>query len=331
MNSFGRIFRLMVYGESHGKSVGVIIDGTPPGIKIDKDDFREDLEKRSGGYAGTSSRVEADIPQFLSGTFEGRTTGAPLNVFFANSDVNSVEYEKWRFIPRPGHSDFSAFNKFRGFNDFRGGGHFSGRMTVVLVAAGVIAKKILGNLEFSSSLLEIGGEKDIDKIKKNIESEEDSVGGIVECRVRNVPTGLGEPFFDSVESRMSHILFSIPGIKGVEFGSGFSGTRLKGSENNDQFINSNGKRSSNNAGGVEGGITNGMDVVFRVAVKPTSTIFRKQKSINLKTGKEEIIKISGRHDKCIALRVPVILEASAAIVLADLLMIRNITGGPANL
>jgi chorismate synthase len=303
--------------------VGIIIDGVPAGVPLDESDFKEDLSRRRGGYKGTTGRAEPDSPEILSGIFEGRTTGAPLNIVVKNIDTDPKEYESSRYVPRPGHADYTAYKKYGGFNDFSGGGHFSGRLTVAIVITGIVAKKILSGFEFFSSVIEAGGEKDIESAIEKVATSDDSIGGVAECRVKNLPPGLGEPFFDSVESLISHLVFSIPGIKGIEFGSGFKASRLKGSENNDPFTDSSGKRSSNNQGGVEGGITNGMELVFRVAVKPTASIKKEQKSFNLKSGENVSVSIGGRHDKCIALRVPVILEAAAAIVLTDLMMLEN--------
>lgn len=323
MNSFGRIFRISIYGESHGKGVGVVVDGIPPGIKIEANDFAADLDRRKGGKTGTTERIESDIPEFISGIFNLRTTGTPLNIFFPNKNVRPEDYENIRDIPRPGHADFTALKKFGGFNDHRGGGHFSGRLTVGLVAAGIVAKKILSGMNFKADVVEIGGEKDIKKGLEKISGTGDSTGGIVECRINGIPVGLGEPFFDSAESLLSHLVFSIPGIKGIEFGSGFRSASMRGSEHNDKLIDKNGKTSTNNDGGINGGITNGNELVFRVAVKPASSIFLKQKTVNISTGNIEELKLEGRHDSCVALRVPVILEAAAAIVLTDLHLLRQ--------
>lgn len=306
MNSFGRIFRVSVYGESHGKGLGVLLDGVPAGLELEEKDFKKDMSRRSGGFKGATPRKESDIPQLINGIFNGKTTGAPLNIFFKNRDTDSSVYEELQYIPRPGHSDFTAFSKFGGFNDFRGSGHFSGRITAGIVAAGVVAKKILKGMEFTASLIEIDGDPDIDNAIERIVETEDSCGGIIKCTIKNVPVGLGEPFFDSVESLLAHMLFSIPAVKGVEFGSGFEGARMKGSENNDPFISVTGKRASNNSGGIEGGISNGMDIFFRIAVKPTSSIGVEQESVNLVTGEKKKLKVEGRHDSCIALRVPVL-------------------------
>jgi len=325
MNSFGTIFRLSIFGESHGPMVGVVIDGCPAGITLTENDFTSDLEKRKAGISkGTSPRKESDLPIFLSGVFNGYTTGAPITISFKNENTRSEDYEKSRAIPRPGHADFVAHKKFRGYEDHRGGGHFSGRLTVCLVAAGVIAKKILAsinkNIVIESQILEIGGETDLEKgLQKAIDAK-DSIGGIVECRVNGMPVGYGQPFFDSAESVIAHGVFSIPAIKAIEFGAGFKAAKMFGSDHNDSLENEAGKTSTNYAGGVVGGLTNGNELKFRVAVKPTSSTPKGQKSLNTESGEVEEFSIKGRHDLCIALRVPVVLEAITAVALADLVM-----------
>ena len=330
MNSFGRIFRVNIFGESHGDFVGVNIDGCPPGISIAANDFIKDLERRKPGAKGTTPRKEDDIPQIISGVFNEKSTGAPITILFANSNTRSGDYEKQKAVPRPGHADFVAHEKFEGFEDYRGGGHFSGRLTVALVAAGVIAKKIIESLTnaknkitIKANILEVGGEQDIEKGLQKAIDEKDSIGGIIECTVNNLPIGLGEPFFDSAESLLSHAVFSIPAIKGIEFGAGFAAAKMFGSAHNDALINTNGETATNNAGGIVGGITNGNDIVFRIVVKPTSSTPKEQQTLNVETGNIEPFSVKGRHDLCIALRVPVILEAVTAIVIADLLMISN--------
>ncbi len=325
MNSFGRIFRISILGESHGPAVGVVIDGCPAGIPLAPGDFEYDLGRRKSGAKGTTPRTEEDLPNLVSGLFNGFTTGAPITVLFENRNVRSSDYSRMRDLPRPGHADFVASRKFGGFQDFRGGGHFSGRLTLALVAAGVVAKKLLGGMTIAANLLEAGGMKDIEKaVEKAIESD-DSIGGIVECIVRQVPVGLGEPFFDSLESHLSHIVFAIPAIKGIEFGSGFAASTMKGSEHNDNILDASGKTETNHAGGINGGISNGNDLVFRVVVKPTSSTSQVQLTVNRKSGRVEELEINGRHDTCIALRVPPVLEAATAIVLADfMLMEQNI-------
>lgn len=324
MNSFGRIFRIHVFGESHGECAAVTIDGCPAGLKLSSEDFITDIERRKGGIKkGTTPRKEEDIPLFKSGIFNNTTTGAPITILFENNNVRSENYEKLRGIPRPGHADFVAHEKFGGFEDFRGSGHFSGRLTVGLVAAGVIAKKLLNNVQIVANIIEIGGEPDTDTgLQKGIDAK-DSVGGIIECKVSGLPIGLGEPFFDSVESLISHIVFSIPAVKGIEFGSGFAAARMFGSEHNDAIVNANGKTKTNHAGGIVGGLTNGNDLIFRVAIKPTSSTPKPQQSLNITTGDVETFSVKGRHDLCIALRVPVIIEAATAIVLADLMMLEQ--------
>ncbi|MEK6972501.1 MAG: chorismate synthase [archaeon] len=324
MNSFGRLFRINIFGESHGECIGIVIDGCPAGIPLTENDLIEKLEKRKSGQKGTTARKEEDMPKIKSGIFKGKTTGAPIMILIENMDIDSSKYEKLKDTPRPGHADFTAFKKFHGFNDYRGGGHFSGRLTACLVIAGVIAKKLLRGIEINAKVIEVGGTKDIQKALDKAIAENDSVGGVVECRTKNLPIGLGEPFFDSVESSLSHAAFSIPAIKGIEFGSGFKSAEMQGHECNDEIINAEGKTKTNNAGGINGGITNGNELIFRVAVKPTSSILREQKTIDLKTGKVTEIKIEGRHDSCIALRIPVILEAITAIVFADLKLINDI-------
>jgi len=496
MNSFGRIFRLSIFGESHGDSVGILVDGCPAGLSLSVDDFVPDLERRKGGIQkATTPRQEEDMPKFLSGIFNGRSTGAPIAIMFANTNVRSEDYEKMRDIPRPGHADLVASIKSGGYQDYRGGGHYSGRLTVALVAAGVIAKKILetssptplqrrgeqvpndplrekkieprymrtaaaewsymvefakqnrkhstkteeivwealrnrkldgfkfrrqhpinvfipdfvcleknviveidgeyhndpdqrqfdemrdrwlkefnykmirltneeilhdfetslqkiraalkeeralegqsspsplergaggevqsSKIKITASILEIAGESDLDKgIQKAIDAK-DSVGGIIECVASNLPAGLGEPFFDSVESVIAHLALSIPAVKAIEFGAGFKAARMFGSEHNDPHIDAGGTTSTNHAGGVVGGLSNGNDLVFRIAVKPTSSTPKEQNTFNLKTGEMESVSIKGRHDLCIALRVPVVLEAVTAIALADLLLLEQ--------
>jgi chorismate synthase len=324
MNSFGRIFRITIFGESHGTMVGVSIDGCPAGLSLKTDDFTADLERRKGGtQRGTTPRKEDDQPNFISGVFNGKTTGAPLTILFENKNTRSEDYEKIRAIPRPGHADFVAHEKFGGHEDYRGGGHFSGRLTVCLVAAGVIAKKILQNISIESTILEIGGEKNIEAgLQKAIDAK-DSVGGIIECRVKNLPVGLGEPFFDSVESVISHAAFSIPAVKGIEFGAGFVAAKMFGSEHNDAITDGSGKTKTNHAGGGVGGITNGNELIFRVVVKPTSSTPKEQESWNWDKKEVEKFSVKGRHDLCIALRVPPVLEAVTAIVLADLVLLEQ--------
>lgn len=323
MNRFGKIFSISIFGESHGKAVGVVIDGCPAGIPLTPEDFAVDISRRKGGVKGATPRVEDDIPEIVSGIFNEKTTGTPITILFPNKNTRPTDYENIKTQPRPGHADFVAMKKFGGFADPSGGGHFSGRLTVALVAAGVIAKKIIKPIEISAELIEAGGSKNISATIEKAMKEKDSVGGIVQCVARNLPVGLGEPFFDSVESLISHLVFSIPAIKGIEFGSGFSSTSMKGSQCNDAIISADGKTQSNNSGGINGGITNGNEMVFRVAVKPTSSIEHPQQTFDFQTHSITELKIHGRHDACIALRVPPVIEAAAAIVLADLMLLEQ--------
>ena len=321
MNHFGKLFSVNIFGESHGESVGVVIDGCPAGMPLAVEDFIVDTERRKGGtQKGTTPRQEEDLPLFKSGVFNGRTTGAPLTLLFENKNTRSGDYEKQRAVPRPGHADFVAHKKFSGFEDFRGGGHFSGRLTLCLVAAGVVAKKILQNITVVAEITCIGGESDPEKgLQKAIENK-DSVGGIVECKINGLPLGLGEPFFDSVESLIAHAVFAIPAVRGIEFGTGFKAAAMFGIEHNDAIENADGKTTTNHAGGIVGGITNGNELVFRIAIKPTSSTPKDQFTYNWETDQMESFAVRGRHDLCIALRVPPVLEATAAIVLVDLML-----------
>ena len=367
MNTFGRIFRVSLYGGSHGPEVGVVIDGVEPGIALTEADFAADLARRRSGARGTTPRHEPDLPLIRSGVYEGHTTGAPLAIAFANTNTHSADYELFRTTPRPGHADFTADLKYGGFNDPRGGGHFSGRLTLPLVAAGVVAKKILaatieeetsGHVAFSvdARIVELGGvsraaaearsgqtaagpstpEAEAALWAPELEAaaaEGDSLGAVVECVADGLPAGLGEPFWDSVESLIAHAMFAIPGVRGVEFGDGFAAARMKGSAHNDPFDlaeTHHGARltpsAANHAGGVNGGITNGNPIVFRVAFKPTSSIRKPQRTATLAApgaadpapGLTDF-SVPGRHDVCFALRTPVIVEAMAAITLADLI------------
>jgi len=324
MNSFGRLFRVTIFGESHGESVGINIDGCPAGLPLVLEDFLPDLERRKGGVQkGTTPRKEDDLPIFRSGLFQQTTTGAPITILFENNNTRSADYEKQRAIPRPGHADFVAHQKFGGFEDYRGGGAFSARLTVGLVAAGVIAKKLMGGIRVTADILEIGGETDLEKGLQRAIDAKDSIGGIVECRVSGLPMRLGEPFFDSVESLLAHAAFAIPAVRGVEFGTGFAAARMFGSEHNDAIEDMSGRTRTNHAGGVVGGITNGNELVFRIAIKPTSSTPKEQLTLNWETEQLDKLTVKGRHDLCVALRAPVILEAVTAIVLADLLLLEQ--------
>lgn len=331
MNTFGKIFRVSVFGESHGKAIGVVIDGCPTGIPIVAEDFMNDLERRKSGKPGTTSRKEEDMPEIVSGVYKGFTAGSPITIISQNKDTDSGSYEKFTAVPRPGHADYTSKIKYSGYSDPRGGGHFSGRITWGLVVAGVIGKKILKDSIISARLIEAGGSRNIDKAIEEAMHKSDSIGGLIECRVKNPPSAIGEPFFYSVESAISQIVFSIPAIKGIEFGSGFKAASMKGSENNDPFVDEKGTTLTNNAGGINGGITNGNEIIFRVAVKPTSSIGLEQTTFDFVSKKLVKLKVAGRHDTCIALRVPVIVEAATAIALTDLLIIdRGIAGAREN-
>ncbi|MGD9706110.1 MAG: chorismate synthase [Candidatus Delongbacteria bacterium] len=321
MNSFGTIFRIHVYGESHGPSVGVIIDGCPPGVSLKAGDLKSDLDRRKPLPKGTTERKETDIPNIKSGVFNGKTTGSPILIEFANENTLSGDYEKFRSVPRPGQADFAAGVKSGGFNDHRGGGHFSARLTLGIVAAGVVAKKILKGIKIHAELVRAGGSDDIDESVRKAVKEGDSIGGIIECGIDCFPAGLGEPFFNSLESVISHIVFSIPSVKGIEFGKGFASADMKGSEYNDRIVDTSGRTSTNSCGGITGGLSNGNRVFFRTAMRPPSSISKPQKALNLKTGEPEMLEIQGRHDVCPALRSSVIVEAAAAIAVCDLYLI----------
>lgn len=353
---WGEYLKLSIFGESHGKGVGIVLNGLAAGIELDLSFIRSELSRRAPGKTSfTTARKEDDDFEILSGFFNNRTTGAPLCCMIWNNDQHSQDYEDFKDIPRPGHADYTAACKYSGFNDYRGGGHFSGRLTAALVLAGAIAKQIIGKREVvvGSHILGIGdiGEGTFDPVKispeillklremefpvllqekgtmmKNrilqVKAEEDSIGGVVETAVVGLPVGLGAPFFDSVESRMSQLLFSVPAVKGVEFGAGFDITRMQGSVANDQFFLQDDKvqTRTNNSGGILGGITNGMPIIFRTAFKPTASIGRKQKTINMARLKEVELSVKGRHDPCIVPRAVPVVEAVAALAILDLMI-----------
>ena len=323
MNGFGRLFRVNIFGESHGASVGINIDGVPAGLPLEEADFTPDMERRKGGkQKGATPRQEADAPIFKSGLFNGFATGAPITILFENNNTRSEDYQKHRSHPRPGHADFVAHEKFGGFEDFRGGGSFSARLTAGIVAAGVIAKKILGPaIQIEAAVTSIGGNKDIEAGLEAAIAKKDSVGAIIECTVKGLPIGLGEPFFDSVESQLAHAAMAIPAVRGVEFGTGFAAAAMYGLEHNDAILDMEGKTRTNHAGGVVGGISNGNELVYRIAVKPTSSTPQVQQTLNWETGEVDSFSVKGRHDLCVGLRAPVILEAMTAIVLVDLMML----------
>ncbi len=320
-NSFGSKFRIEIWGASHTPEIGVRIEGVPQGIALSESDFEADLSRRRASARGTTARHEKDIPAIVAGVAEGVTTGEAVEIVFQNGDTRSSDYSQFEQHPRPSHVDFTARAKYGPDVDLRGSGQFSGRMTVLLVAAGVVAKKVVRGVDYATSIVEIGGERDKAEFQHVIEAamcDGDSVGGVVECCAKGVPVGLGEPFFDSAESIIAHLLFSVPAVKGVEFGSGFEGVRLRGSERNDCFVDGEGHTASNNEGGINGGITNGNDLVVRVAIKPTPSISREQMTYNKALGEVAPLQIKGRHDACITLRAAVVVESVVAIALAEL-------------
>jgi chorismate synthase len=323
MNTFGRKFRVSIFGESHGELIGVVLDGVPAGLELSEHDFDHDIQRRKSGAKGTTPRQEEDKPQIVSGIFEGHTTGAPLTIVFRNMNTRSSDYDLFAAMPRPGHADLTAALKWDDCQDPRGSGHFSGRLTLPVVAAGVVAKKvlqdatILDDTPFSGVQAQIVEMGDLDEAMR----EGDSVGAVIECTVPDIDPGYGEPFWDSVESLIAHAIFAIPGVRGIEFGDGFMASKMRGSEHNDP-IGPDGRPTKNGAGGANGGITNGAPIMFRVAFKPTSSISRPQQTFNFVTGKMDTLQVPGRHDVCFALRAPVVVEAMTAIVLADLVLLK---------
>lgn len=321
MDTFGKQFRVSVFGESHGVAVGALIDGVPAGLPLSESDFEKDISRRAARGGFTSERKEVDTPHILSGVFDGHTTGAPLCVVFRNSDVHSSDYYFLPSTPRPGHADYPAHIKFDGFEDYRGGGHFSGRLTLPIVAAGVVAKKVIGSaVDIRAEVCELAGSRERENWQRLLEAaraEGDSLGAVVSCHVDGLPIGLGEPFWDGMESLLSHAVFSIPGVRGIEFGDGFEAARMRGSQHNDP-IGPEGP-VKNGSGGINGGLTNGASLCFRVAFKPTSSISKPQTTFNFEKECEQSLSVGGRHDVCFALRAPVVVEAMCAIVLADLL------------
>lgn len=333
MNTFGRKFRVSIFGESHGELIGVVLDGVPAGLELSEQDFEADILRRKSGAKGTTPRIEADQPMIVSGLFDGHTTGAPLTIVFKNTNTHSSDYSLFAAMPRPGHADLTAALKWDDCQDPRGGGHFSGRLTLPIVAAGVVAKKMLADLtildetpcnEVNAAIVELGGLSDPEAWPGAIDEavkEGDSLGAIVECTVPNIDPGYGEPFWDSVESQIAHAVFAIPGVRAIEFGDGFAAAAMKGSEHNDP-IGADCRPSKNGAGGANGGITNGAPIVFRVAFKPTASIRKAQQTYNFAKDEIDTLEVPGRHDVCFALRAPVVVEAMTAIVLADLACVK---------
>jgi chorismate synthase len=351
-NSFGRLFTITSFGESHGKCVGSIVDGCPAGLPITEADIQMEVDKRrAGDIVAATTRLEKDRVEILSGVSEGFTTGAPICLLIWNEDIDDSDYERIRFQLRPGHADYTAFMKYGGFNDWRGGGRFSGRTTATFVMAGAVAKKILSllDVEIVAHTVAIGGitakpmafdeikerveqdplrcadteaSKEMVKLINRVKEEGDSLGGVVEGIARNVPVGLGEPVFDNLDGDLAKALLAIPAVKGVEFGAGFLAVRMKGSENNDPFRIKDGKivTVTNNAGGILGGISNGMPVVVRVAIKPTSSIAREQETVDIKKMESASISVRGRHDVCIVPRAVAVVEAMMAVTLVDFAM-----------
>ncbi|HIZ85369.1 MAG TPA: chorismate synthase [Candidatus Coprenecus stercoravium] len=328
-NAFGNVFRIALSGESHSPVMSVEIAGVPEGIPLGPVDFAEDIDRRRPGRKGTTARIEKDIPEIVRGVKDGHTTGTTLKILFRNENTDPSAYQQFADIPRPGHADWVRRVKYGAGSLTSGGGMFSGRMTLPVVAAGVVAKKIIAPMQVHARLTEVGGllltGKDgdnaaLDAMLSEVAVEGDSVGGVVECVCDGVPAGLGEPFFYPIEAALSQMVFSIPGIRGIEFGDGFKAARMRGSQHNDPIVDTEGHTSRNGAGGINGGITNGNPLVFRVAVKPSSSIAGAQKTMNLATGRMEELEIKGRHDVCFALRVPVVIESAAAIALCDALL-----------
>ncbi len=349
-NSLGKLFTITSFGESHGRCVGAVIDGCPAGLGITEAIIQSDLDKRKpGGSIATTKRREVDKVQIFSGIFNGITTGAPICLLVWNQDIDSSEYEKHRFLPRPGQADYTAFMKYGSFNDYRGGGMFSGRLTAPLVMGGAIAKKVLSllKIEILAHTTAIGGliaeARGFSEIKENrdknplrcadpkaakemkhaiekVKKEGDSLGGVIEGIALNMPLGLGEPFFDTLDGELAKAMLSIPAVKGVEFGSGFSAASRKGSKNNDPFTIKDGRivTLTNNAGGILGGISNGMPLILRVAIKPTPSITKNQATVNMKDMANANLSVKGRHDACIVPRAVVVVEAIMAITICDL-------------
>ena len=356
-NTFGNALTLTLFGESHGPAIGAVLDGLAPGIEINEDYIKNQLLRRKAVGATATARTETDIPHFISGVQNGKTTGTPLTVLIQNENTKSGDYTDTRYLARPSHADYAAYQKYHGFEDYRGGGHFSGRITAALVAAGSIVSYALRQkgIKIGTHMARCGGVADrpFESIERDVETlfmlspdrfpvldeakgsemeravlaakaDADSVGGVLETAVIGLPSGLGEPWFDSVESLLSHGLFSIPAVKGVEFGDGFALAELRGSQANDPFISENGviRTASNRNGGINGGITNGMPILFRTAFKPTPSIAREQNTVNILTKSPEKLVIHGRHDPCVVRRAAPVADAVCALCLGDLLTIR---------
>jgi chorismate synthase len=322
---FGNNIKVQIWGQSHSAAIGAVVDGLPAGFALDTDTLSAFMRRRAPGNSAISTpRKEADELEFLSGVVNNTLCGAPVSVIIRNTDTRSPDYSELRDIPRPGHADFTAYAKYGEFHDIAGGGHFSGRLTAPLCAVGGICIQILreSGIEISAKILSIGGIREPDEFVEVItaaKADGDSVGGVIECIATGLPAGIGEPMFDGMENRIAQIVFGIPAVKGIEFGSGFEGANHRGSRNNDAFYTEAGiiKTKTNNAGGILGGITTGMPIVFRVAIKPTPSIAKTQESISLSRGEDTVLEVRGRHDPCIVPRAVVCVEAAAAIAIYD--------------
>ena len=327
MNAYGDRFRFTIWGQSHGPAIGVTMEGLPAGFAIDFEALQRFLDRRAPGQAGSTPRKEADRPEFVSGLVDGVTCGGPVTAMIRNENTRSGDYDNLKYIPRPGHADYTAWIKYGEARDAAGGGQFSGRLTAPLCIAGGICLQLLApmGITVSARLVRVGGETDPERFMDAIEAaraEGDSVGGVVECAVSGVPAGVGEPMFDGLENRIARAVFGIPGVKGLEFGSGFAGAGLRGSQNNDPFYVEDGavRTRTNNAGGILGGISTGMPIVFRAAFKPTPSIAKPQQSVDLRTMTETTLAVRGRHDPCIALRAVPVVEAAAAVAVYDAIL-----------
>lgn len=357
-NNFGTNISMTIFGESHGPCIGITLDGLPAGFKINLERIKEDMEKRKAKGSISTQRHEDDEVEIVSGFFNGYTTGTALTILIQNKNTQSKDYSDIQYRLRPGHADFSAYEKYHGFQDYRGGGHFSGRLTAPIVAAGSICRQILetkniligSHIEQLYALHDAPFSNNIDELKKQIQTlnkkefatldeqvaqnmeqaileaknEQDSIGGILESAIINLPAGIGEPFFDSIESILAHLLFSIPAVKGVSFGAGFQMASKKGSEANDAFImNDTIQTKTNNNGGINGGISNGMPIIIHTCIKPTPSIYKTQETVDYKTKESQTLNIKGRHDPCILHRARIVVDSMIAFGILDLLMSNN--------
>jgi chorismate synthase len=319
MNTYGNLFKVTLYGESHQEAIGVVIDGMPSGIRIDEQLIEEDLKKRQPGAIGTTPRKEKDAFRITSGVFQGFSTGSPIHLMIENTNVQSKDYEHLKKHPRPGHADFVAHVKYKGFQDYRGGGRFSGRLTAALVAAGAIAKMIIP-FKLSHELKTVGTLSDMSKLDDyllEIAKQGDSVGGTILVTAKQMMVGIGEPFFSKLDAEIAKMMFCVPAVKAVSIGTGFEGRQFLGSQFNDELMDDKGHTKTNHSGGITGGISNGNDVCVTVMIKPTSSIQKAQETYDFELGEQKTLEIGGRHDVCIARRAGIVLENVLAIVLAD--------------